>query len=89
MNRRGDTLNVEEMSACTCCQVCRSSSPPLRNIQRSAKNGCERAARTALSLKSGLKLNTVGLDTTVAIMSRAAGYANFNAGSSEQMYVSL
>jgi hypothetical protein len=76
--------NDEETSACARCQVWRSSSPPLRNIRRRAKSGCDLVAMTASSLNRGSKSNTAGLDTAVAIASSAAGCVDCDVGSNER-----
>ena len=87
--RDGCAPNVEETSACARCHVWRSSTPPLKNIRRSAKSGCDLVATTASSLKSGSKSNTVGLDSAVAIASSATGCADCAVGSSERTSASL
>jgi hypothetical protein len=81
--------NVEETSGCARCQARRSSRPPLRNIRRSAKSGCDLAERTASSLKSGSKSSTAGSESAVAIASSAAGCVDFDAGSRERTCASL
>ena len=85
----GNAPNLAETSALARCQVRRSSGPPLRNIRRSAKSGCDFVARTASSLNSGSKSNSAGLDRPVAIASSAAGCAACDAGSREWTYRSL
>jgi hypothetical protein len=72
------------ISACARCHARKSSRPPLRNIRRRVKSGCEWAATTASSLKSESKSNTVGLDTAMAIASSAADGVDCDARSRER-----
>jgi len=85
----GSAPNDEETSACARCQVWRSSGPPLRNIRRRAKSGCDLVAMTASSLNRGSKSNTDALDTAVAIASSAAGCVDCDVGSNERTCASL
>ncbi len=54
----GDVLHSPVASTCASYQACRSSSPPLMSILRSAKSAC--AERTASRSKSGLKSKMLG-----------------------------
>ncbi|KAI9432446.1 hypothetical protein H4582DRAFT_1995048 [Lactarius indigo] len=63
---------------CVRCQACASSSPPLRNIQKCANNGCPCAARVNIELearssKTGTKSKMVGLDRAMVIASIMVG----------------
>ncbi len=66
----GHAPSSSVVSACACCQACRSPSPQLRNIRRSAGSGCDCAAMTASSSRSGSKPKMVGSDRAVSPATR-------------------